>query len=201
MGRRKLYEREDLVEAAQALFHAHGYAGTSTEMLVDGLGVNRNTMYGEFGNKRGLFEAALRRYDRGTATDLLGALESGAAGLDEIDGLFRVFAATAGPGAGLGCLLCNTAVELGGQPGGEPFAERYLARLHAAFRGALRGARAQGQLARGIRVDDEARFFSAACLGIFVMVRARAGEEPVRCAVRAARRHLASLRLTSRRRQ
>jgi TetR/AcrR family transcriptional repressor of nem operon len=198
MGRKKLYKRGDLVAAAQPLFHAHGYAGTSTEMLVDGLGVNRNTMYGEFGSKRGLFEAALDRYNRGTATDILGVLERGTAGLDEIDGLLRGFVATAGAAAGLGCLLCNTAVELGGLPEGEPFAQRYLARLHAAFRTALMGARTRGQLVRGVRVDDEARFLAAACLGIFVMVRARAGVDEVGSAVRAARRHVASLRLTSR---
>ena len=195
MGRRKGYQPEELVKAAMALFHVHGFAGTSTEMLVETLGVNRNSMYSEFGSKQALFDACLDRYDRDVVTSIFGALEADGADLETIHELFEGFGAAAVGGAGLGCLICNTAVELAGDdPSGDRVVQKYLHRIHAAFRNALDGARAAGVLVKEIDVDDEARFLTATCLGIFVMVRARSAPATLRSVVSAATRHLASLR-------
>ena len=58
MGRKKKYDRDTLVEKSMELFRDHGFAGTSTQMLVEGLGVNRFSLYAEFGNKQKLFDDA-----------------------------------------------------------------------------------------------------------------------------------------------
>ena len=63
MGRKKTYDRDVLIGKAMELFRDHGFAGTSTLMLVEGLGVNRYSMYAEFGSKQALFDASLKRYD------------------------------------------------------------------------------------------------------------------------------------------
>jgi len=194
MGRRKSYEREDLISAAMGLFHAHGYQGTSTEMLVETLGVNRNSMYAEFGSKQALFDVSLAHYDRQVFTKVFGGLEAEVVGFDAIDALFADFAASAEGASGLGCMLSNTAVELGGlDPSGARFVERYFERLHAALRNALEGARRAGVLADGVDIADEAHFLGATCLGIFVMVRGRADPTTVAAATRAARRHVGLL--------
>jgi AcrR family transcriptional regulator len=36
MGRKKKYDRDTLIEQAMELFRDHGFAGTSTQMLVEG---------------------------------------------------------------------------------------------------------------------------------------------------------------------
>ena len=68
MGRNKTYDRETIARKAMALFWLHGYHGTSTQALVDSMGVNRFSLYAEFGNKQALYEAALNLY----AQDLVG---------------------------------------------------------------------------------------------------------------------------------
>ena len=63
----KSYKRDDLLDRAIEIFRRQGYAGTSTAELVEELGVNRKSMYAEFGSKQGLFEAALERFAEGHA--------------------------------------------------------------------------------------------------------------------------------------
>ena len=63
MSRPKQYDRTELLDRAVELFRRGGFNGTSTAALVDELGVNRKTMYAEFGSKQELFEAVLERYD------------------------------------------------------------------------------------------------------------------------------------------
>ena len=62
MGRTKQYDRIDLLNRAVELFRRQGYNGTSTAELVAELGVNRKSMYAEFGSKQQLFEATLEHY-------------------------------------------------------------------------------------------------------------------------------------------
>ncbi len=196
MGRRKSYDREALVGKAKEIFRDHGFGGTSAEMLVQGLGVNRSSLYAEFGSKLGLFEAALERYDAEVVERNFGPLEVPGAGLDEIRALLEFFgAATRGPAAGRGCLLCNTAVEFGPEdPGGQGFVQRYFERLSAAFRAALGNARDLGELRSEVDPRAEASFFTAAVVGLFVLLRARAPEKVVEEAVRIAVEHLEGLR-------
>ena len=150
MGRKKHYNRELLTEKAMEIFRDHGFAGTSAEMLVQGLGVNRYSLYSEFGSKQGLFDAALQRYDEVVVARNFGPLEAPGAGIAEIRALLEFFG-SAGDGAasGRGCLLCNTAVEFGpDDPSGAGFVQRYFKRLAKAFRRALVNAHRAGDLDR-----------------------------------------------------
>ena len=114
MGRNKTYDRDDLIERSMEMFRDHGYAGTSTQMLVDGLGVNRYSLYAEFGDKQTLFDAALERYFDEVIEPRFSPLEAPEAGIDEVRGVFEFYASQAdGAASGRGCLLCNTAIELG----------------------------------------------------------------------------------------
>ena len=88
MGRKKSYDREKLVREAMEIFRDHGFAGTSAEMLVERLGVNRYSLYAEFGSKQGLFDAALERYDEEVIQRNFGPLEAPGAGIDEIRAVF-----------------------------------------------------------------------------------------------------------------
>ena len=76
MGRKKHYNRELLTEKAMEIFRDHGFAGTSAEMLVQGLGVNRYSLYSEFGSKQGFFDAALQHYDEEIVEWNFGPLEA-----------------------------------------------------------------------------------------------------------------------------
>ena len=162
MGRKKNYDREALIEKAMEIFRDHGFAGTSAAMLVEGLGVNRYSLYAEFGSKQGLFDAALERYDEKVVERNFGPLESPTASIAEVRALLEFFALAAkSPAWGRGCLLCNTAVEFGpDDPTGNSFIQRYFKRLSAAFNTALDNAQREGELAPSVAPRKEAGFFT-----------------------------------------
>jgi TetR/AcrR family transcriptional repressor of nem operon len=62
MGRRRSFDVDEAVAAAAELFARRAYDGVSIDDLVTRLGVHRNSLYGVFGSKRGLYLAALRRH-------------------------------------------------------------------------------------------------------------------------------------------
>ena len=197
MGRKKSYDRELLIGKAMEIFRDHGFAGTSAEMLVQGLGVNRFSLYTEFGSKQGLFDAALRRYDEEVVERNFGPLEAPGAGINEVRALLELFGtAGEGPASGRGCLLCNTAVELGpDDPSGAGFVQRYFERLSEAFYAALENAHGKGELRPSAEPRAEAGFFTASVLGMFVMLRAKAPPTVVEGAARVAIEHLEALRV------
>lgn len=196
MGRRKGYDREKLLSMAMEVFRDKGFAGASAETLVASLGVNRYSIYAEFGSKQALFEEALERYDQENVANNFGPLEAPGAGLDEIFELLRFFSsASNSPAWGRGCLLCNTAVEFGpSDPTGDGFIQKYFERLSSAFRNALGNAVAQGQLARSVNPGAEASFLTSSVLGMFVMLRAKAPELTIKYSAQAAIDHLNALR-------
>jgi len=189
MGRKKGYDREELITRATALFRTHGFAGTSTRLLVDELGVNRNTMYREFGSKEALFEAALERYELAVLDRRFGPLERDDSCLAEVFGLFDHWAAAVdGEAYGAGCMYCNSAVELGAlDPNHQDLARRYFARIRGALRNALSNAQRAGHLVAEQGVDELADLLMAATLGIFVLLRSRAEPSMVRAAAAAAK--------------
>ena len=196
MGRKKNYDRDTLIGKAMEIFRDHGFAGTSTQMLVEGLGVNRYSLYAEFGNKQGLFEAALERYDEEVVGRNFGPLEDPRAGIAEVRALLEFFSsAGGGPASGRGCLLCNTAVELGPlDPSGTGFAQQYFERLSKAFYTALNNANSTGELRRSVNPQKEADFFTASVLGLFVMLRAKTAPMVIENAAQMAIEHLEGLR-------
>lgn len=197
MGRPKSYDRHDLVERAMNLFRDHGYARTTTQMLVEEFDVNRNSMYLEFGSKRALFEASLRRYEDEVIEPRFGRLEKSDAGLQEIEELFQFYgSAGSGPGYGRGCLLCNSAVEFGPQATGHHnFAERYFDRIATALENALSNAKELGEIRQSTEITQVAHFLTATLLGMFVLLRAKAPDVYLDNASSGAIDHLEKLRL------
>lgn len=195
MGRKKNYDRAKLIEGAMEIFRDHGFAGTTSQMLVDGLGVNRFSLYAEFGNKQGLFDAALEHYNNVVVERNFGPLESHEAGIEEIRRLLEFFAsASKGPASGRGCLLCNTAVEFGPtDPSGSQFVQHYFKRLSKAFNKALANAKSDGKLRDSVALKEEADFFTSATLGLFVMIRAKAPAKIIENAAKMAIQHLEGL--------
>jgi AcrR family transcriptional regulator len=81
--------RGALIDAAQELFSARGYAAVATEEIVRAAGVTRGALYHHFAGKKQLFEAVYEHVERGlveqiassaipSASDPLAALHAGA---------------------------------------------------------------------------------------------------------------------------
>ena len=195
MGRPKEFNRDELLERATQLFRRYGFTATSTQQLVEGLGINRKSLYAEFGSKQGLFEAVLARYDEVDVERSFGPLETSSAGLADIIQTIEMFAdGCRGDASGLGCLLCNTAVECAASdPAIRSFTERYIRRLTGAFRNALENARRAGEIASDVDSTSQARFLTSAVLGMAVLMRAKAAPIVVESSVSVVLSHLKSL--------
>jgi TetR/AcrR family transcriptional repressor of nem operon len=188
MGNTKQYDRTELLDKAVELFRRQGFNGTSTAALVAELGVNRKSMYAEFGSKQGLFEAVLERYSQEHLSIVLAPIEAPDAGADAIRGAFSDYAAASqGWSRGRGCLMCNTAVERGAlDPGTGLYVAAYLARLTRAFRHALDNAQRSGEIDDTVDLDELGAFFTTALIGVAASIRAEAPPEQVQAACRVA---------------
>jgi TetR/AcrR family transcriptional repressor of nem operon len=196
MGRKKTYDRNELIDKSMELFRDRGFAGTSTQVLTDELAINRYSLYAEFGSKQALFDAALGRYGETVIGRSFGPLEAPEAGIAEVRALLEFYAlADASPAWGRGCLLCNTAVEFGSDdPSGAGFVQRYFERLSSAFHAALEHAYRGGELRASVDPRREADFLTASVLGLFVLLRAKAPSTVIEGAAHVAIEHLEALR-------
>jgi len=176
MSRTKQYDRIDLLNRSIELFRRQGFNGTSTAELVAELGINRKSMYAEFGSKQQLFEAALEQYNKQHLTRVLSPLEASDASLDAIHQAFYGYAAASeGAFRGLGCLMCNTAVERGAlDPGSGRYVATYLERLTQAFRHVLSKAQQSGEIDSMVDIDETAGFLTTALIGVAACIRAEA---------------------------
>ena len=184
----KQYDRIELLDRAIEMFRVEGFTGTTTAALVAELGVNRKSMYAEFGSKQELFEAALERYNQQHLSNVLGPIEAPDAGLEAIREAFISYGEAAdGWVRGRGCLMCNTAVERAAlDPGAGRYIAGYLERLTSAFRHALRNGQRSGDLDPGADLDALAAFFTMALIGVVACIRAEAPADEVRASCRVA---------------
>ena len=62
MPRVKQFNEEQVLEKAMEVFWKKGYNGSSMQELVEGMGINRASIYDTFGSKEELFERAFEIY-------------------------------------------------------------------------------------------------------------------------------------------
>lgn len=140
-----------------ATFWDKGYAGTSAQDLVDSTGLGRGSLYNTFDSKRGLFEAALRRYDAEHTSRLVGLLEEGEGPARErIRAVLMsvVDEETAEAPEHRGCLVVNTAMEMAGR---DPEITEHVRTTFARMQTALRVSVEQGQRDGSMPKDQEPR--------------------------------------------
>ena len=184
----KGYNREEVLDRAIELFRRQGYSATSTAELVEELGMNRKSMYAEFGSKQELFEAALDRYSEINLSRVLAPIEAPEANAQTIRDAFLGYAsASESKFRGLGCLMANTAVERAAlDPGSAKYVDAYLDRLTKGFRNALENAQRDGDVSKDANLGDLAAHFVNAVVGISALLRARATPEQMYAAGRGA---------------
>ena len=113
MPRPKAFDPDAALQKAMHVFWERGYEATSVQDLVEGMGINRFSLYSTFGNKHQLFVTVLERYCATIGANLVGDLEHSAAGLTAIRQFFtRLVDFFASAKGWRGCLMTNTAVEL-----------------------------------------------------------------------------------------
>jgi len=182
MGRKKEFDREEVLDRAIEAFWCKGYEATSVQDLLDGMGINRGSLYDTFGDKHTLFLAAIDRYYDSALAHTIETLETSPTARAGIERIVRD-AADCGceDRQRKGCLMTNSAVELAPhclETAGR--VARYYRQTEDALCRAVGRARAEGQLAS--RLDDRAlaRFISCAIQGLQVCSKVSPDRETLR---------------------
>ena len=173
MPRPRSFDDDAVIDAAMIAFWKGGYGETPIGALEQATGVKRISLYNAWGDKEGLFLAALDRY-HGRARDLYEGMVP-ENGLDGIQQLFAAMSAPVEEGAPVhsGCLMVNTVLDVRRMPDAvRAKVETYRAMIQGAFLAALRDARDRGDI-----VDDDgglvarADFLLATLWGLLVLIR------------------------------
>jgi AcrR family transcriptional regulator len=163
MARPKTYTRPDVLRRATDLFARKGYEGAHLQELVQVTGLNRFSLYKEFGGKEGLFQAALEAY-----LEQLQALEAhlrcDPPGLANLRAFYAALLDHEFPH---GCLAINTIREKHIVPP-RVFAtiERFTESAEQGFQRNLAAARDAGELPADTDPDALAKFLTALDMGL-----------------------------------
>jgi TetR/AcrR family transcriptional repressor of nem operon len=109
MARPKEFDIDAAVAAAIEVFRDHGYEGSSARMLVGAMGIGRQSLYDTFGDKWGVYLAALRQYTQTETRTHRETLASGARGVEGLRAMLDYVAAN----ADCPCLGVCSVVEFG----------------------------------------------------------------------------------------
>ncbi len=173
MARNIEFDRDQALDRATDCFHCHGYHASSMQMLVEAMGIGRGSLYAAFGDKRALFDASLNRYGRALGAAMAAHLEKSRRPLATIRSMMRelVDRVVQDPDR-KGCLVTNTAVELGGSdPDVTKSVDYVYAAIEDVFYRALCRAQEQGELKAGKKPRALARFLVATIQGVRVIGR------------------------------
>lgn len=111
MARKKEYKKETVIEAATKLFWQKGYNGTSMNDLVKHTGLNKQSMYKEFGNKESLFLYCLSYYVIDDHKEVREILTKEPLSLNNVEEFLNNRINYALSDHCHGCLLVNTVIE------------------------------------------------------------------------------------------
>lgn len=113
MARPIEFDRGDVLRKAIGVFWQKGYGGTSVKDLVEATGLQPGSLYAAFGDKRGLFLAALDGYFEDMKHMIISILHTGQPAMVRIESFFdRLVCDSVADGHRKGCLLVNTLLEI-----------------------------------------------------------------------------------------
>ena len=166
----KQFDHDTVVDRAMMVFWRWGYGGTSIHDLENATRLRRGSLYNAFGDKQGVFVAALKRYETTVGQQRIDQL-SNPDPYRAIEGfLDTLVTQMSEPSRPRGCLHTNTSLEF---PNAPDEVLRIVAERTAAIEGAiylvLRRAQAEGRLDPAADARALARFYLGVAKGIGVL--------------------------------
>ena len=172
MARTREFDADAALDAAIDVFREHGFEGSSAQMLVDAMGIGRQSLYAAFGDKWQLYRSAVRRYGMGECAAHLDALRSGPRAIDGINAMLRRVVETADQP----CLGVGSICEFGAsRPDLREINELLGAGLRGSVAGRIRDAQREGDVAVDVDPEATVEFLIANIAGIRVAGRGGAG--------------------------
>lgn len=170
MARPIEFDREEVLRKAIGVFWQKGYSGTSIKNLVEATGLQPGSIYSAFGDKRGLFLAAIDVYFEDMKRMIFTMLHTDQTAIVRIETFFnRLVNDSVTDEHRKGCFLVNTLLEI-------PVDDQEInSRLQAMFkevenefRDVLKEHKASGEYASTQSPEELARFLVAGIYGLRV---------------------------------
>ncbi|QGY32459.1 TetR/AcrR family transcriptional regulator [Pantoea cypripedii] len=175
MARTKAFEREEVLHHAIRVFAEHGFAGTSMEMLLEAMGLSRQSIYDTFGDKKQLYTAALGLYVNDSIGEIVASLVRSDSPARAIEEAIEQFIARP---AAQGCLGILSVCEFGIQ---DDEISRINAvagkRLLRALEGTLLRGQAHGDFTKEQTAEQMAGYLAVLLNGLRVASRAGASQD------------------------
>jgi TetR/AcrR family transcriptional repressor of nem operon len=191
-GRPREFDVASVSEAAGRVFWERGYHSTSLDDLTEATGLLRGSLYGAFGDKRGMLLAALDYYAEGAVARLSERLNSGLPPHEALrEALLhhtRVVSALTGiPG----CFITNTALEMiPSDPDVALRIESIMRRISTLLAAAVIRGQAEGVFNPGLNEKAVGDFLLCMTQGLRVLGKVVHEEERLTAAVDVAMRAL-----------
>ncbi|MEM9701930.1 MAG: TetR/AcrR family transcriptional regulator [Planctomycetota bacterium] len=195
MARPRTFDPDAALDAALRVFWMRGYRGASMEELTSVSGGSKPSLYAAFGDKNGLFEAALTRYRERFDAEAVRVLK------DELDGrtaIERFLKQSArqftDPDSPPGCLIVMQCGGIEPEPASDAdesaqaIAQRLDDELHVLIRDRLAKAKADGQLPAGEPVGPLADHFHGVRHALSAAARLGRSERALRAMIDVALR-------------
>lgn len=167
------------------LFWKQGYRATSVQDLMKAVGVQKQSLYGAFGDKRSLFLKCLSLYITQTLLQVGKMLNQSGSPMEGIECVMRY--ATRPPDSKTGpagCLVANTALELGAR---DPDVLNEIRRMFRGFEklfaSAVRKAQEQGEIAAGLDSLAVAQSLTNTINGIRILEKTGASRQQIKTVV------------------
>lgn len=169
------------------VFWRKGYEATGLVDLEQATGLGRQSLYGAFGDKRGLFLRVIEHYFERVLKPGIDVLDEPGSARQNLERIFGAWEATAADPEFHGCLVGNSIPEIAAKdPEMSAILLRKLELLEAAFARTLRRAKRDGEIAERVDIKDTARSLLALAQGLAVVARANRDPAFVRGVVRVA---------------
>lgn len=171
MGRPRSFDEDAALTGAMEVFRRKGYVAVSIRDLEEATGLKAGSIYNSYGDKAGIFAAAMTHYNRVVLDARIAEHAPVCAGLAGLRDLF-VSLVHEPNGTSFGCLITNSAIEFGGSTKVPDGVDNGLRKLAETFEQRLRAAHRSGELRRDLKPAVTASRLIALYQGVLVLVRA-----------------------------
>ncbi|MEO2203750.1 TetR/AcrR family transcriptional regulator [Paenibacillus pabuli] len=173
MVRQREFDTDKALDAAMRIFWDKGFEATSLTDLTSGMGIQRPSLYAAFGDKKELFETALRRYTALHAAQIRSRLQPEGSVKQAFRALFEHIGAEGDVSEpSHGCFCINTMVELA--PHDSKFAvltrehQMYLAVI---FQETIERGQRSGELSGNLNASAAAKSLVISMIGLTVLMK------------------------------
>ncbi|MGG4128213.1 TetR/AcrR family transcriptional regulator [Paenibacillus illinoisensis] len=173
MVRQREFDTDKVLDAAMRIFWDKGFEAASLTDLTSAMGIQRPSLYAAFGDKKELFETALRRYTTLHAAQIRSRLQQEGSVKQAFRALFEHIGAEGDVSKpSHGCFCINTMVELA--PHDSKFAvltrehQMYLAVI---FQETIERGQRSGELSGDLNASAAAKSLVISMIGLTVLMK------------------------------